>query len=185
VNGLDILFLIILTVVIIRGLFRGMVKELASIVGVIVSFFLANKYHPLLLPYLEQVMTLNQYARICSYALVFIACFLLIFLVSLLIRKFLKLVMLSWVDCLAGGGFGLIKGALICSLILFVLTTFLRPGTSLLTTSQLAPHVNKFTKTLGLMLPEDIQGEFDSKRKQLENLWQKKLSHKEHKAQNT
>ena len=184
-NGLDILFIIILAVVLIRGLFRGVIKELASIAGVIASFFLANQYHGVLVPYLDKMMDLNEYARICSYALVFLACFLAIFLFSLLIRKFLKLVMLSWVDTLVGGGFGLIKGALICSLVLFVLTTFLRPETSLLTSSRLAPHLQMFTRTLGSLLPQSIRKEFNLKNQELENLWQNKATTKTDKSKNT
>ena len=44
-NILDIIFSIILCFLGIRGIFRGLVKEAASVFGLVLGFFLANSYY--------------------------------------------------------------------------------------------------------------------------------------------
>ena len=45
-NPFDILMLIILAYGLIRGIFRGLVRELASIIGVLGGFYAAYSYYP-------------------------------------------------------------------------------------------------------------------------------------------
>ena len=45
-NGLDIALIVILFFFFLRGIFRGFIKEIMGIVGLVVGFYLAMKYYP-------------------------------------------------------------------------------------------------------------------------------------------
>ena len=45
-NPFDMLIIVVLAFSVIRGIFRGLVKELSSIVGVMAGFYAAYSYYP-------------------------------------------------------------------------------------------------------------------------------------------
>ena len=47
-NPFDMVIVVILSFCLIRGFFRGLIKELASIVGVLGGFYAAYTYYPIL-----------------------------------------------------------------------------------------------------------------------------------------
>ena len=170
-NTLDIIFLIILGTLLIRGMFRGLMREIASILGLVLGFFLANTYHAELVPYVQQFIETEGYAQALSYLAIFFGTMICVFIMATLFKQFLKLIMLGWFDRLGGGGLGFLKGLLLCSIILMVLTTFLSPNASVLKTSKVAPYISTVTQAITQFLPEDMQGEFRSKSSSLKGLW--------------
>ncbi|GAU09360.1 CvpA family protein [Desulfoplanes formicivorans] len=170
-NTLDIVFVIILGTLCLRGIFRGMVREIASILGLVLAFVLANKFHEELLPSIQKFIATPGYARATAYLVIFFGTMIAVFVVSTLLKHFLKMIMLGWLDRLGGGGLGLAKGLLLCSVILIVLTTFLSPKTSLLSTSKVAPYIGMVNNALAGFLPDNMQDEFRSKSSSLKELW--------------
>lgn len=170
-NTLDIIFLIILGTLFIRGIFRGLMREIASILGLVLSFFLANTYHDQMLPYVQRFIETKGYAQTVSYLAIFFGTMICVFIVATLLKQFLKMIMLGWLDRVGGGGLGFFKGLLLCSIILLVLTTFLSPKAPLLKTSIVAPYINTVNQAIAQFLPEDMQDQFQSKSSSLKQLW--------------
>ncbi|MFP4236161.1 MAG: hypothetical protein ACLFRQ_01430, partial [Desulfonatronovibrio sp.] len=71
---------------------------------------------------------------------------------------------------------GFIKAALISSLTLLILTTFLPRNHKLVATSSLAPHVHSISQGLADYLPEELKQKFlnkaDTARSFLEERWE-------------
>jgi membrane protein required for colicin V production len=170
-NTLDIIFIIILGVLCMRGIFRGMVREIASILGLVLAFVLANAFHEQLLPYVQKFIETPGYAKAVAYLAIFFGTMFAVFILSTLLKQFLKLIMLGWLDRLGGGGLGLAKGLLLCSVILIVLTTFLSPKASILSQSKVAPYIGMVNEAVAGFLPADMQEEFESKSSSLKELW--------------
>ncbi len=170
-NTLDIIFCIILGTLCLRGTYRGMVREIASIFGLILAFFLANAFHDQLLPYVQQWIETPGYAKAATYLTIFFGTMIAVFLLSTLLKNFLKLIMLGWLDRLGGGAFGLAKGLLLCSVILLVLTAFLSPKASILSESKVAPYIGTINEAVVDFLPQDMEQEFRSKSKSLKEIW--------------
>ncbi|WP_052812915.1 CvpA family protein [Desulfonatronum thioautotrophicum] len=174
-NTLDILILVILGFTLVRGLFRGFIGEISSIAGLIAGFFLANKYHSMLLPLMESIFPDPGIAQLLSYALVFCTGLVGVLMVAAVLRHLLRVVLLGWVDRFAGGVIGLLKGALLCILLVLLLTTFLSPQAEILTTSRMAPQINRFSAILADLLPPEMRREFEDKSQPLRQSWRENV----------
>ena len=177
-NTLDIVFCVILGFLGLRGIFRGLIKEIASILGLILGFVLANSYHARLSPLLEDLLGGPGMANLAAYLGIFLGVVAVVFLCATLIRKILKMIMLGWVDSIGGGALGLFKGALLCSIIVLALTAFLPPKAALLTESKIVPYVNTFNTTLSGALPKDMRDQFLLRSRELQQEWERRVVEK-------
>ena len=177
-NTLDIVFCVILGFLGLRGIFRGLVKEVASILGLILGFVLANVFHGELAPLLEKPLGGPGLANLVAYLGIFLGTVAVVFLTAALIRKILKLIMLGWLDSIGGGLLGFFKGALLCSIIVLALTAFLPSKATILTESQLVPYVNMFNTMLAETLPKDMRDQFLLKSRELQLDWERKVKEK-------
>ena len=177
-NTLDIVFCVILGFLGLRGIFRGLVKEVASILGLILGFVLANVFHGELAPLLEKPLGGPGLANLVAYLGIFLGTVAVVFLTAALIRKILKLIMLGWLDSIGGGFLGFFKGALLCSIIVLALTAFLPSKATILTESQLVPYVNMFNTMLAETLPKDMRDQFLLKSRELQLDWERKVKEK-------
>jgi len=107
-NPFDMLIIIIVSFCLIRGLFRGLIKEISSIIAVLGGFYAAFTYYPILasLPLLSKWIHNHAYLNIISFMAIFILIFIVISLLGALIKFLLKITFLGWLDRLGGAGFG-------------------------------------------------------------------------------
>jgi membrane protein required for colicin V production len=172
-NPLDIFFIAVVAFFFFRGIFRGLVQEISSIVGLILGFFLANTYYMDFIPSVQRLISNPDYAAIVSYLLIFFGTMFAVLLLSVALRSLLRLAMLGWVDRIGGGGLGLLKATLICSVTLLILTTFMPPDTGFIKQSKLAPYINQMNKSVVRLMPEDIKDRFMEKLSQFGTFWDK------------
>ncbi|WP_457572279.1 CvpA family protein [Desulfovulcanus sp.] len=171
-NSLDIFFIIVLAFFLLRGIFRGLIQEISSIVGLFLGFFLANKYYSVALPYVTKIIPNNNWGQITSYMAIFFGTMALTLMLSIALKSLLKLAMLGWLDRIGGGSLGLIKACLICSITLLVLTSFLPTKTQFIHESKLAPYVHNVSKILGNFLPQGLKQKFEDQASSIQSLWQ-------------
>ncbi len=174
-NSLDIIFLSITAFTLVRGLFRGLVKEFASIFGLIFGFLIANQYYDQLSQFAQRLISNPKYAAIASYILLFLMALAAIICLGHILRKFLEIVMLGWLDRLGGTLLGLGKGALLCCLILFLLTLFLPPTAQIFSNSITTPYLSRFSQNLSSLVPQNMQESFEHKSEDLQKKWRKSL----------
>lgn len=174
-NTLDIIFCVILGFLGLRGIFRGLIREVASILGLLLGFILANTYHGQLVPLLEGPLGGPGLANLAAYLGIFLGTVAVIFVLGTLIRKILKLIMLGWLDSIGGGALGLFKGALLCSIIVMALTAFLPSKAEILASSRIVPHVNTFNTMLSTALPKDMRDQFLTRSQELKQEWEARL----------
>lgn len=93
--------------------------SVGSLIGLIVAIYVASNYAPALCEVmLKQFVLTPSIASVISYFIIFAGVALLCFFISKLLDKFFKVVMLSWLNRLLGAAFGVVKYALIVSVIL-------------------------------------------------------------------
>ncbi|MBT8763648.1 CvpA family protein [Desulfohalobiaceae bacterium Ax17] len=170
-NSLDIFFIIVLAFFLLRGIFRGLVQEISSVVGLLLGFFLANKYYSQILPYVTKIIPDKSWAQIASYLGIFLGVMALVVILSIGLKSLLRCAMLGWLDRIGGGGLGLIKASLICSITLLVLTSFLPTNTQFIHESKLAPYVHNVTKILGNFLPQELKEKFNDQDSSIQFFW--------------
>ncbi|MBW2368996.1 MAG: CvpA family protein [Deltaproteobacteria bacterium] len=173
-NLFDIVILVIIGFCLIRGGFRGLIKEVAAIVGVLGGFYGAYRYYQILGGILSKWISTDAYSNIVSFLIIFCTVFLIINILGIIIRYAMNIVFSGWLDCLGGVVFGLFKGALIVSVLFFALTTFLPMGTPLIQQSKLAPFVSEVSEVMAQLVSEDMKVKFSSKIQELKKSWTKK-----------
>lgn len=174
-NTLDIVLTCIVGFFTIRGFFRGLVREIAAILGLILGYILANVYYSEVAALLTPYIANPALAQLAGYLAVFLGTVAVVFLLSNLVRKLLQLVLLGWLDKLGGGALGFFKGALLCSIVVMALTAFLPARSEILSTSQTVPYVNMFNNILATTLPKDMRDQFIQRSTELKKEWEAKL----------
>ena len=157
-NPFDIFIIIVLGYSIVRGLFRGLVKEASSIIGVLSGFYAAYSYYP-------------SYLNILSFLIIFCSILIIISILGIVIKYLLNVAFLGWVDRICGVGFGLIKGVLIITVLFIILTTFLPKGAPLIKKSVLAPHVIWISEKMVRAVPMEMKKDFFGKLDEFKKEW--------------
>jgi membrane protein required for colicin V production len=170
-NAFDILVAVVLGYSLIRGLFRGLVKELASIIGVFGGFFAAYSYYAVAARYLTGVVSNPAYRNIMAFLIIFCIVLVIVNVIAMVLKYLLKIVFLGWLDRLGGVVFGLAKGVLIVSVLFLMLTAFLPKGTSLIKDSAAGPYVSMVSEQLAVVVTIEIKRDFAAKLEELKKEW--------------
>ncbi|MDM8539196.1 CvpA family protein [Desulfobacterales bacterium HSG17] len=171
---LDIVFIVILGFTLIRGFFRGLVKEVASIVGVLAGLYFAMQYYSLLAPHLSSFITDRTLLNIASFAAIFCGLFFLISLLGVLLKYVLNIAFLGWVDRAFGAVFGFGKGVMISSTILMALTAFLPKNAPLVAESRVAPYIQLISANFSKMVSSDMKRLFEEKATEVGKTWKQR-----------
>ncbi|ACN16641.1 putative colicin V production protein-like protein [Desulforapulum autotrophicum HRM2] len=172
-NLFDVIILVVVSFCLVRGLFRGFIREVSSIVGVLAGFYGAGTYYPLVAPFLNQWVDNPGYRKIISFFVLFCGILIAVNLVAALIRYLLNIVFLGWVDRLCGLVFGAAKGLLIVSILLIVVTILLPRNTAFVSESRLCPHVVMVSEVLSVFVPQEMQHQLHLKIEGIKKSWEK------------
>jgi len=124
-NLLDIFIIVPLVWFGYKGLARGLVLEVASLVGLILGIYAAIHFSHFTETFLYESFHMEgKYMPVISFVITFLAVLLVIFLIGKIIEKLIDLVALGFFNKLLGLVFGVLKGALLISVVLFVITAF-------------------------------------------------------------
>ncbi len=171
-NLFDVVIVVILCFCLIRGGFRGLVKELSAIVGVLGGFYAAYTYYPWLAAVLTRWISDAAYANVLAFLLLFCGIFIVVSVLGLIIRYVLNLVFSGWIDRVGGVAFGGLKGGLIVSVLFIVLTAFLPKGTRLIQESRLSPYVSLYSRVMAEVMSTQMKSDFKYKIEELKKGWQ-------------
>lgn len=86
-------------------------------------------------------------------------------------HKIVEAVDLGWLNRLGGVASGFIRGLIISSIIIIVLTMAVTERSSILVQSRLAPYVMEISKILLILVPEEISNRFFEKEKEFKDFW--------------
>lgn len=118
VKGLDLVLTVFVAFLLVKGIWKGFVKEISGILavvgGVITSFMLHSAAEEFLSPYVGP-----KFLGFVAYSILFIAAYLGIMLLGSFIDRVVKSVMLGSFNRILGGLFGLLKALLWTSLCVY------------------------------------------------------------------
>lgn len=153
-NLLDIGFAVAIALFILRGGLRGMVNELAGLIGILLGFWAARDHYTVVLPHVKKALAVSELAqKSISYAIVFALVLLAVSIMARLVRTFMSITFIGWVDHLLGCAIGAAKGVLLCSFALALLL-WLVPTSTFLTDSFFAVHLEDIIKLAKNFLPK-------------------------------
>jgi len=171
-NILDGVFFVIIILSLIRGLLRGLVREVTFIVALAVAFLGASKGYPPLQVQLQQIIPFAELAATIAYVLVFFGIFLLILFLGAALRHLLQGLMLGSLDRLGGGVLGMLKGALLCAVIILLLMTVFTRDAKVLRTSRLSPYMIRISGEMASYVPKHYKKRFREVALDLQEAWE-------------
>lgn len=147
-NLVDVAILVVLAVFLVKGLVRGLFKELCSLIGLLGGALLAYRFHGSLADLLLQSVRIpNAVAVVVAFLAIFLATIVIFAILGHLLSRVVKLVFLGGLNRVAGGFFGLVEGVVLLSVILFALS--LRPLPDVLRPAFKASELSPPFVTLG------------------------------------
>jgi len=168
-NTLDIIMTAIICVTMVSGLWKGLMKQVFSLGGVVLGYIIAMEYYGRfshVVPAVDGGMK-----KIISFAGIFILFVLAASLAGWFTERLLKNVDLNWINRAGGGAIGFLKGVLIVVIITVVLHAFIPADSTMLRRSKLLPYAVKVSKTLGSLIPEDIRDRYYRKVEEITSRW--------------
>lgn len=113
-NVIDIFIIATLLITLILGLWKGFVKTLTALAGLVLGVLLSMKYYPEVQPYLARVTSLDSHiSMILSMIVIFILVQAFFVIVRRILEAILEFSRLSWLDRVCGAAMGIAGGFLI------------------------------------------------------------------------
>ncbi|MCK9304978.1 MAG: CvpA family protein, partial [Bacteroidales bacterium] len=124
INAIDILIILLFIPAVINGIRKGFIRQLASLAALLLGIWAASLFHPVVSGYLcKWFSTDSSLMPVVSFAVIFIVILLIVSLLGRLISGLFRVVMLGWLDKLAGFVFSIAKTALLLSILIYVLNS--------------------------------------------------------------
>ncbi len=147
-NLIDILVWAVLLAFIIKGFFKGLVREVCYLVGLVMGIWAACKYYQSLSEAIRHYIHLpHNVSIIISFILIFLAIGLLFFFLGNLLTAVFKIALLGGINRLGGAIFGFVQGALVLCMLLYFATA--KPMPSKLKLKLEKSHAASFFITCG------------------------------------
>lgn len=128
-NLLDFAILLPIAYFCYRGFVNGIIKEVLSIVGIILGVFLTFQYmdpvSTAFKPFFEEGAS---FVPFISAIIIFVGTLSIVHLGAFLSKKFLETIKLNFLNRLAGAGFGFLKSGIVISALLLIMAGFNLPS---------------------------------------------------------
>jgi membrane protein required for colicin V production len=157
-NWLDVAIIVTMGFLVVRGIFRGFLKEIASLAGVVLGIWLGGLFQPGLTAYLKVHFASIPALALISFGVVFVAVVILCNLTGLALKALVKKAFLGWADRALGVGLALVKGLVVIYLGIVLLTFFVPGHAPVLSKSRLAPLIiSSYQSMVGLISPDTYE----------------------------
>ena len=140
-TSFDVVVALIFLIFIIRGVWVGFMRQLATLLALVGSYWLAGRYSGHLLPYLHNITDNPKIIFFAALAVLFLILALILILAGKVLRRVMEIALLGWFDRFLGLLLGGIKGALLAVFLYMILVSSLSASNDLLKKSLSAPYL--------------------------------------------
>lgn len=127
VNWLTVLLLLVIGFATYRAWRNGFIRELVSLSAVILAIPIAGLFYNSLFLKLNPIIDNEQLAKLVSFVAILLGVILAGQVAAHLLKRAVAMLNLGMADQLAGAGFGFLKAAIICQVLLIALIRFPNP----------------------------------------------------------
>lgn len=157
-NSVDMVIATVAVVFGVLGLYWGVIRQVLSFVGLIAGIAFATRYGSEIGDWLSSFVDNLPLANVIGFVIVLAAVSSIASLLASLLRRFVGLLFLGFVDHLLGGVLGLLQGLLACMVVLALASTLAIPAwQESLAESQIAPLLMRGFSFVIPLLPESVQ----------------------------
>jgi len=167
VNVLDIAIVVVALIVIARGYLRGMIREVASLGGLILGLVVGARFYTQAGRLLEQAFGPSEYLPLAGFALLFLVTWLLASIVGAQLSRIVASGPASDLNKALGLLLGAAKAVLVVVIGVVILSHALAPKSPILAKSRLAPLAWRAAEWGRNRLPESFQKSLAERKIQL------------------
>jgi membrane protein required for colicin V production len=153
-NSLDFGVIAIILLFLVRGVWVGFTRQLASLAGLILGYLFAGRYYEQISPRLSPVIPSPQLCFLVTYVLLFLAVLCGVMAIGFVLKKVMSVSLLDWFDRFMGGVFGLVKAGVIITVGFMVMSGMLADSNPLMVNSLAAPYLTKSSGFLLSFIPD-------------------------------
>ena len=117
-HWLDVIIILMFILPMFIGYRRGLIRTVVPLVAIVLGIIVAGQSYSSMANLLSNWLESSAQAKIVAFAIIFILFMAAMAVASSLLHRFLKLLLMGWVDKVGGLVFGLVIGGLISSAIL-------------------------------------------------------------------
>lgn len=163
--GYDFVIIGILLLFTIRGFWVGFLRQITTLVALLIGYIIAGQYNDKLFPFLRGVTEDPHVVFWISYVILFAITYVVIMLIGMVLAKVVEMTIAGWFDKLLGGALGLVKAAILVVLINMVLSGVLSPEHKMLRSCFFAPYLKQATEIFqSFIKDESIREAFSPKK---------------------
>lgn len=170
-NAFDLGLCVLAALLVLYGLWRGLLRILFSAASLAVAFVVANVWHEALARHWAASGAGAPALRIAAWSALFAAVLLAGGLLGWLAGRLLAAASLGWADRLAGGMLGLLTALLAAAVLALPLAAYGGTDARLLRTSRLAPYVTAVSDWINIAAPEGIARRYERASASLKRTW--------------
>ncbi len=153
-NLFDYLLIAIVGLSMVLSLWRGFVREIISLIGLVAAFLAASRTSGIAANSMHGWIPNTTAANITGFVLVFIAVMVVVALVGALVRKLVDMADLTATDRTLGMFFGFARGLLLIGLFFLIYTSYAKANAPWMKKSVLAPYAIEIGDLLGKAIPD-------------------------------
>ena len=144
--GFDFVIIGIMLLLTIRGFWVGFLRQITTLVALLLGYIISGQYHDKLFPFLREVTENPQAVFWTSYVILFAITYVVIMLMGKVLAKVVELTLAGWFDKLLGGALGAVKAVILIVLLNMVLSGVLAPENKMLRNCYLSPYLQQATE---------------------------------------
>jgi len=156
INILDLGLGVLVVLFLVRGLLRGLVREVAGLVAIFLGLVLAGRFYPQLMPQFAGVIESSRWTAGLSYGAIFALTLIIVAVCTALIKRFMAMTFTAWLDNLLGALVGLLKGVFVCALLLALMQRFV-PDSPFLKNAVLPGYIDVLVAFARSLLPAFLE----------------------------
>ena len=169
---LDFLVLLVVSVSVVSGATKGIIRVIVSVAFTVAGLVLAAHLY-MYGADLLRIFVASWLANLLGFIAVFVVVVVAGSLLAWRLRKAVKRARMSWADHMLGGALGLIRGWLICSVIYLALTAFpVKPEA--VERAYFSPALLEGTRVIAYLTSRELRERFFNGNEIVRQLWQQK-----------
>lgn len=178
-NWLDVVLGIVLLTSVVSGLIRGFIRAAIGITAAVLAVILGMWFYGSAGSVFQEYVSSRAVSNFLGFFCVFVLVLLAGALLGRLLAMLFKWAGLSFVDRILGGGFGLLRGILICIAIVMVLMAFsTAPPPRSVVRSTLSPYILDAARIFSKAAPRELTDGFEHSYDEVRKLWAQAVGNK-------
>jgi membrane protein required for colicin V production len=179
-NWVDWLLIGFLAISVLYGFAEGFIRIGIGFAALIFGFLFASWFHGIaggwLAPYVES----KALVSLVGFLIILFATLALGYLIAAIVQRIFRIVGLTWLDRLAGGFLGAVRGVLVLAIVALLISAFLpKRMPAAVSRSQLAPYLFGMSRVLSEITPYEIKNGFEQSYQEFTVLLEALKKHKE------